>query len=529
MSTLVQEPRQEPKPSPSPRPTAAADKPARDLWSRRLTIGLPILVLVLLLVAANQIGGILVARDLRDQYAGLVADGEEVLGQLGAAPATAEVPAESAVAAPPDVRPEVTVELTLSEFAVTADVTEIPAWATVTFNVTNEGALPHDVQINGEVQTAMLDAGATETITFDAPGSGMLNLICTVAGHAAAGMTLDLPIVGGDAPVDGTAAVDSAAAGQTAAAVDYATPENADAYQGDKPPLELRDASAPPLASGTVHDVTFTVEEKVMQVAEGVWQEVWTFNGQVPGPVLRVKVGDTVNLTLRNPDAAVVGHSIDFHASQVAWNDEMRTINPGEDLLYSFTATHAGVYMYHCGTAPALHHIGNGMYGMIIVEPEGGLPEVDHEFTFVQGEYYTGPQGEPGDLTKMSAAAASPDYVVWNGVANQYADHPIEVGVGERIRAFVLNAGPSVDTSYHVVGTIFDTAMKEGVALTSDNPGRWGSQAVDLAPAQGGYVEFSLAEDGLYPIVTHAFNHVGLGALGLFQAGTGGEGAAGGH
>lgn len=529
MSTLLQDQRQEPPPT---KPTAKAaprkEQPERDLWTRRLAIGLPVLVLVLLLVAANQIGGILLARDLRDDYQDLVAEGEEVLGRLSEAAPAADAPAAAAPATAPDVRPEVTVDVTLTEFAVTADVTEIPAWATVTLNVTNDGSIPHDVEINGEVKTAMLDAGQSETITYDAPGSGVLSLVCTVAGHSAAGMTLELPIVGGeDAADEGATTTGQAAA--AAPAVEYATPENADAYQGEKPPLEVRDPAAPPLPGGTVHDVTFTVEEKVMQIAEGVYQEVWTFDGQVPGPVLRVKVGDTVNLTLRIPEAAQLGHSIDFHASQVAWNDEMRTISPGEELFYSFTATHAGVFMYHCGTAPTLHHIGNGMYGMIIVEPEGGLPEVDHEYTFVQGEYYTGPQGEPGDLTKMSEGAASPDYVVWNGVANQYADQPIEVGVGERIRAFVLNAGPSVDSSFHVVGTIFDTVAKEGVLLTPDNPGRWGSQAVDLAPAQGGYVEFSLAEDGLYPIVTHAFNHTGKGALGLFQAGTGGEMPAGGH
>jgi nitrite reductase (NO-forming) len=266
-----------------------------------------------------------------------------------------------------------------------------------------------------------------------------------------------------------------------------------------------------------------------MQVAEDVWQEVWTFDGLAPGPTLRVKVGDTVNLTLRNPQEAVVGHSIDFHASQVAWNGPMQTINPGEEIVYRFEATHAGVFMYHCGTAPALHHIGNAMHGLIVVDPADGLAEVDHELFFVQHEYYLGPQGEAGDLTKMAKTAAEPDLVVFNGVADQYAAEPIEVGVGETIRAWVVNNGPSADSSFHVVGTIFDTVVKEGATLSADNPGRWGSQAIDLAPAQGGYVEFSLAEDGLYPIVTHAFNHVGRGALGLFKAGTGGEAAAGGH
>jgi nitrite reductase (NO-forming) len=177
--------------------------------------------------------------------------------------------------------------------------------------------------------------------------------------------------------------------------------------------------------------------------------------------------------------------------------------------------------MYHCGTAPALHHIANGMYGMVIVEPEGGLPPVDKEFALVQSEWYLGPQGAESSLEKAAAAAPGPDFVMFNGVANQYKDAPIEVETGERVRVFVLNAGPSVDSAFHIVGTIFDTVIKEGVSLTPATPGRWGSQAVDLAPSQGAIVEFSFAEDGLYPIVTHAFNFVGRGALGLFQAGDG--------
>jgi nitrite reductase (NO-forming) len=507
--------------------TPPPDKPGRterDIWSRRLAIGLPVVVVLLILVVANQIGGVLIARDLRDNYASLVAEGREVLDQVedqapspddGAAPAAQP-------ATPPDVRPEVTVAVTLTEFAIELDAGQIPAWAVVTFEVTNDGQTSHDLAIDGGDKTPLLEVGQSATLTYEAPGSGTVDMICSVPGHEAAGMHQTLPIA-----ADEQAAPD--AGGGTAAGADAASPDNAAAYDGPKPALELRDPTAPEPLRGTVHDITWTVDEKVVQVAENVWQEMWTFNGQAPGPTLRVKVGDTVNLTLRVPKDATLGHSIDFHASQVAWNDEMRTINPGEELRYSFTATHAGMFMYHCGTAPALHHIGNGMYGAIIVEPEGGLSAVDHEFVLVQGDFYLGPQGQPGDLTKMSAGAASPDLVVWNGVANQYADHPIEVGVGERIRTWVLNAGPSVDSSYHVVGTIFDSVVKEGVELKPANAGGWGSQAMDLSPAQGGYAEFTLAEDGLYPIVTHAFNQVGHGALGLFKAGTGGEMPKSGH
>jgi nitrite reductase (NO-forming) len=237
--------------------------------------------------------------------------------------------------------------------------------------------------------------------------------------------------------------------------------------------------------------------------------------------VIRVHVGDIVRIHLKNPANSRFPHSVDFHASQVAWNDEMTSIEPGQEKLYEWKAEYAGVWMYHCGTAPALHHIANGMYGMVIVEPAEGLPKVDNEFALVQSEWYLGPQGQPIDLTKAAAAAPAPDFVVFNGVADQYKDGPIEVGTGESVRIFVLDAGPSIDSSFHIVGTIFNTVIREGVSLTTGNPGSWGSQAMDLSPAQGGIVEFTTAEDGLYPIVTHAFNFVGRGALGLIQAGDG--------
>ena len=147
--------------------------------------------------------------------------------------------------------------------------------------------------------------------------------------------------------------------------------------------------------------------------------------------------------------------------------------------------------MYHCGTAPALHHIANGMYGMVIVEPKTGCPGRRRSSRSSRASGTSGAQGEPADLGKASAAAPAPDFVVFNGVANQYLDEPIQVATGERVRVFVLNAGPSIDSSFHVVGTIFDRVIKEGVELAPGNAGGWGTQAVDLSPAQGAIIEFS--------------------------------------
>jgi len=284
-------------------------------------------------------------------------------------------------------------------------------------------------------------------------------------------------------------------------------------------PYVLRDPAAPAVMEGTVHDVDFPIIEKDITVAEGFVVHAWTFGGTVPGPVIRVHLGDTVNVHLTNQGQ--MSHSIDFHASQTAMNHQMVEIAPGATFTYTFKAEYAGVWMYHCGTAPALLHIANGMFGMVIVEPTGGLPKVDNEFAFVQGEWYLGAQGEASDYAKANQMAPSPDFVTFNGIANQYKDNPIPVKTGGRTRVFVLDAGPNSDSSYHVVGTIFDTVIKEGIVLKRGNADGWGSQAVDLSPAQGAIIEFTPVEDGMYPFVTHAFNFVNHGAIGIFVAGDG--------
>jgi nitrite reductase (NO-forming) len=410
------------------------------------------------------------------------------------------------------VSDEVIGELTFTAFDLGFEPTSVEVDQPGRYAVTlvNDGAIFHDLTF---ADGTMIDAeaGASASAEVVVPAGG-LTFLCSVPGHADGGMTGTVTVAGGTAP-----------AGSEPTAQAPIEPDP------DAPEYVLHDPAAPPRAEGRVHDIELVVTEREMTVAEGVTQTVWTFGDSVPAPVIRVTVGDTLRVKLVNPEKNQLPHSIDFHASLVAWNDEMRSIDPGEELVYEFTAEYAGVYMYHCGTAPALHHIAAGMYGMIIVEPEGGLPPVDHEFALVQSEWYAVEQGEVPSLAAAAAGAPDPAFVVFNGVANQYADHPIEVPVGETVRVFVLNAGPSIDSSFHVVGTIFESVIKEGVVLERGNAGNWGAQAVDLAPAQGAIVEMHFAEDGLYPIVTHAFNFVGKGALGLFQAGDGGPAAAGDH
>ena len=303
-----------------------------------------------------------------------------------------------------------------------------------------------------------------------------------------------------------------AMAGSANPAAPLAADPNAPAYTPYPP-------EAPALLPGTVHDVDFPIIEKDLTVAPGFVVHAWTFGGTVPGPAIRVHLGDTVRVHLTNQGQ--MSHSIDFHASQTAMDHQMVEIKPGATFTYTFTADYAGVWMYHCGTAPTLLHIANGMFGMVIVEPKGGFAKVDHEYAFVQSEWYLGAQGQPADYLKASAGAPSPDFVVFNGVASQYKDHPIPVAAKDRIRIFILDAGPNIDSSFHVVGTIFDTVHKEGVSLLKGNPDGWGSQAVDLSPAQGAVIELEIPENGSFAFVTHAFNFVGRGAVGVFKAGDG--------
>ena len=397
-----------------------------------------------------------------------------------------------------------TVEVSLVELKVTPASIDVEPGQKVELIVTYNGTMDHDLKVDGKTGTKMLKPGATETVTVG-PFESSTQAWCTVPGHKAAGMVMDINVAG-------AAATNAAEGGSAASAeADFAKIDASAAPSADFKPYDPNLAPAP---GGTVHNVEMHAIEKEIEVAPGVTQMMWTFDGKVPGTILRGKVGDLFNITLYND--GTLGHSLDFHASKVAWNDEMRTIQPGESLKYNFKADYAGAYMYHCGTSPTLHHIGNGMFGAIIIDPPN-LPPVDHEFIFVQSELYLGPNGKEGDLTKM--LNQQDDAVVFNGYYNQYQHAPIRVEPNQRIRAWVVDDGPSENSAFHVVGTIFDTVWKEGSYLLRPDARQGGSQVLDLQPAQGGFVEFTLAEPGFYPLVTHKFANASRGALGLFQAG----------
>ncbi|MFJ3302109.1 multicopper oxidase domain-containing protein [Streptomyces sp. NPDC086549] len=227
------------------------------------------------------------------------------------------------------------------------------------------------------------------------------------------------------------------------------------------------------------------------------------------------KVGDTFRVTLIND--GTMNHSIDFHASKVSPQVQMRQIKPHESLVYEFKANYAGIWTYHCGADPMIHHMGNGMFGAVVIDPPG-LDKVDKEFVFVQSELYLGPNGKEGDLKKMMAGTN--DGVAFNGYYNQYVYSPIKVAPHSRIRVWVDNAAINEDLAFHTVGTIWDTAWKEGSYVPrKDNPDHGGMQTLDLQPTQGGFVEFTLDDPGAYTFVNHKMRDLSRGGAGQFIVG----------
>ena len=401
-----------------------------------------------------------------------------------------------------------TMDVTLGEFFVKPAKIDLPKGSTLTLNVKNTGAVPHDLKV-GTQQTPLLDPGQSSVLKV-----GVVDLTvqgyCTVPGHKAAGMVFDVNVAAGSTAPAGTGGHDMAGAGSgidpNDAKID-ATAKPAKAFKASDPILK-------PAEAGTVHNITMNATDKLLEVAPGVKQLMWTFNDTVPGPTLRGKVGDTFNVKLVNK--GTIGHSLDFHASQTSMDVDMRTIQPGESLVYSFVAKHSGIWMYHCGTAPVLHHIANGMFGAVVIDPPN-LPKVDQEYLFVQSELYLGQPNKEADLAK--ALLGQQDAVVFNGYFNQYVYDKIKVKNGERIRIWVLDVGPNEISAFHVVGLQFDTVFKEGAyLLRPDNPEKGGSQVMPLVPAEGGFVETVIPAKGQYALVTHKFNDASRGAAGHFVA-----------
>jgi nitrite reductase (NO-forming) len=297
-----------------------------------------------------------------------------------------------------------------------------------------------------------------------------------------------------------------------------------------KPPADVSHGEAPiggpdaepaprlarlePAERTRLHRIRLEMEHKPVTIAPGVTYAAWTFGGTVPGPMLHVRVGDTVDFTVVNE--ANIPHSMDFHAAEIAPSKYYVNVMPGDSLHYRFVARVPGAFMYHCGTAPVAMHIANGMYGALVVDPAKPRPKA-REFVLVQSEFYLTPKPDAeGHLTLdwQKLLGQAPDHIVFNGRASQYATHPIEVRPDELVRLYLVNAGPNRISSFHVVGGIFERVFEDG---SQANP-LLGVQTVNVPVGGGSIFEVRLRQPGDYPFVTHAFADATKGAVGVLRA-----------
>jgi len=298
-----------------------------------------------------------------------------------------------------------------------------------------------------------------------------------------------------------------------------ATPSYAGVAPADAAALAAAHAAVPaalPAApAGSVATVQLDIAHRTISIAPGIRYDAWTFGSTVPGPIIHVRQGQLVKVTLRN--TSPMPHSVDFHAAQVAPNVAFADVLPGAAKTFSFRANMPGVFMYHCGTAPAFVHIANGMYGAIVVEPRG-MPPVDHQYVLVSSEFYLDRSGlgQPAALDLTKAQQMTPDWVTWNGYAGQYKTHPLTAEPGQTVRFWVVDAGPSLNTEFHVVGTVLERAWVNADLV--DAP-QHDIQTAVVPAGGGGVFDVKIDKRGIYPFVSHSFASVQMGEVGLLNVG----------
>jgi len=276
-------------------------------------------------------------------------------------------------------------------------------------------------------------------------------------------------------------------------------------------PFRTYDPALPPVSGERTLKIQFTAQEVPIRISDDTVISAWTFDGDIPGPIVHVRQGDTVDFTLVNQGS--IPHSMDFHTAQIDPKVAFRSVNPGQPISYTFRAKYPGAFLYHCGTSPVLMHIGSGMVGAIIVDPPSPLAPAK-EFVLVQSEYYLGAATAgvmPFDYTKMLATL--PDYVVFNGRPTQYMTAPLKVRVGDRVRFYVVNAGPTHPCNFHVVGEQFDTVY---LGAPPGLPLR-GVQTFGVAPGGGMVFEMLADVPGEFVFVNHGFGHGQKGAIGILN------------
>lgn len=366
----------------------------------------------------------------------------------------------------------------------------------VKITLINADAITHNLAIDEfGVKTAELSQiDAQATVIFKVDDAGEYVYYCTIPGHRQAGMW-------------GTLQVGEP---QQAAAQAPSVTRN---------PSDLPDPigdRAPELVQ-----VELTTREVTGQLADGTTFDYFTFDGQIPGPMIRVRVGDTVELTLNNETSSKLSHNIDLHAVNGPGGGAVHTATaPGESSTFTFKTLAPGVFVYHCATPSVAQHIANGMYGLIVVEPEGGLPEVDREFYVMQGEVYTEqPFGTSGhlDFSYERMLSEDPEYFVFNGAANALTtdENALQAEVGDTVRLFFGVGGPNFTSSFHVIGEIFDRVYNLASLTT---PPMTDVQTTVVPPGGATVVEFTINEPGRYILVDHALSRLERGLAGFLFA-----------
>ena len=359
--------------------------------------------------------------------------------------------------------------------------------------VNGDGVL-HDLAIDEfQVASGSVDQqGQVKKVTFVAGQEGEFVYYCSIPGHRQAGMFGKLIVGEPAAPV---------AAGVSV----VHNPADLPKPIGSRGPTNVR--------------VDLTAKEVEGQLADGTTFSYFTFNGTIPGPMIRIRLGDTVELHLKNETSSAFPHSIDLHAVTGPGGGAVFTqTNPGQETSFSFQALNIGLYVYHCATPSVAHHIANGMYGLILVEPPGGLPAVDREFYVMQGEVYSEqPFGTKGhlDFSDTKLLAETPEYFVFNGAAGALTQdaNMLRASVGETVRIFFGVGGPNFTSSFHVIGEIFDRAYPFA-ALSSPLKD---VQTVSVPPGGTTMVEFELQVPGRYILVDHALSRLERGLAGYLM------------
>ncbi len=391
------------------------------------------------------------------------------------------------------------VEVTIvgSDFSFTPNSLEVPLNRPIHFTFENKGQMAHDIEIVGTSLVLHAAKGASSKGEYTFTSAGPYKMVCTIPGHKEYGM-------------DGVLTAGTAPTGDSSKAVVQLKPLPAGIARLPQP------VAAPPLTRSSTASVQIDVETKEVTALldDGVGYRFWTFDGTVPGPMMRVKQGDQVTLTIKNSLDSLLTHSIDLHAVTGPGGGAKNTqIPPGGKSTIQFQALNPGVYVYHCATPKVAHHITNGMYGLIVVEPPQGLPEVDREFYAMQGEFYLeGERGQPGlhDISWPQLLDEKPDYVVFNGSVGAIADNrAFKAKKGETVRIFFGVGGPNVSSSFHVIGEIFDKLYREGSTEFVTNV-----QTTTVPPGGAAIVDMKLEVPGTYVLVDHSLGRIEKGAAG---------------